>query len=166
MLEALPRIAALQAHFERVHKQQMQDVPILNPALWVETIGWQRWSNGILGVLITPWFMNLVWLPDVVEGQVATLDSLDLELPAGCYAMQRISSLPDDVAYACSLFSPVLEFTDHAAAVLTAQYVMLSLLDERMQASNKPAHQPPAPQVETSRSKSCSRRDFLRGKFV
>jgi [NiFe] hydrogenase assembly HybE family chaperone len=139
-----PRIAALEAHFREVEVTRMGDVPILNPALQVEAVGFQPIEAGWLGVLVSPWFMNLVWLRSVEEG-VAALDSLLLELPSGEYEFFPNHAPDVGTFYTCSLFSPVLQFEDQAAAVLTAQHVMQTLL----------VVPPPAP---------ISRRDFLRGR--
>ena len=41
----------------------MQNLPICNPRLKVESVGFREFEGHELGVLITPWFMNLVLLP-------------------------------------------------------------------------------------------------------
>lgn len=150
------RIAALEAHFRAVENTRMRDVPILNTALRVEAVAFRAIEAGWLGVLVSPWFMNLVWLRSEQE-ETAAPDSLVLELPAGEYEFFRNHAPGTGVFYSCSLFSPVLQFEDQEAAVLTAQHVMLSLLDARMQEAA------PVTARET-RPVSCSRRDFLRGR--
>lgn len=138
----------------------MQDVPILNPRLQVEAIGFQPFEDGLLGVLVSPWFINLVWLPPTEQDAVAT-DEIVLGLPAGDYEFCRSHVPAVGNFYACSLFSPVLQFESQAAAVLTAQHVMLALMDGRMHAA-RPEAMPPKP----AKGNTCSRRDFLRGKFA
>ncbi|MCP4452488.1 MAG: [NiFe]-hydrogenase assembly chaperone HybE, partial [Planctomycetes bacterium] len=60
----IQRVAAsLERAFERIHQEQMRDIPILNPLLRVQTLGFQEYQGRVLGVLITPWLMNLVMLP-------------------------------------------------------------------------------------------------------
>lgn len=159
-MQADPRIAALVAHFRDVQHSRMRDVPILNPCLKVEAVGFQPFEKGVLGVLITPWFMNLVCLPPA-EKDAVTEDSLVLELPAGDYEFCRNHAPEVGNFYTCSLFSPVLQFEDQAAAALTAQHVVLALMDERMQTA-KPEKVP----AGLVRGNVCSRRDFLRGKFA
>ena len=56
-------VAQLVDHFRRVHIERMQGMPILNPALEVQAVGFRELEEHLLGVLITPWFMNLVLLP-------------------------------------------------------------------------------------------------------
>lgn len=157
-MQADARIAALEAHFRAVEVTRMQDVPILNPALQVEAVGFQPIEEGWLGILVSPWFMNLVWLRSVEKGAAAP-DSLVLELPSGEYGFFPNHAPDVGEFHTCSLFSPVLQFEDQAAAVLTAQHVLLSLMDERMQG-----------EVDEKRSAgpvsaNCSRRDFLRGRL-
>lgn len=153
-MQADPRIAALETYFREVEQTRMRDVPILNPCLQVEAVSFQPFADGWLGVLVSPWFMNLVWLPSVETGVVAAPDSLTLELPSGAYECQPNQAAGVGAFYTCSLFSPVLQFEDQAAAVLTARHVMLTVLDEQ-------AHNPVIPPNQTQ----VSRRDFLRGKF-
>ncbi len=140
-----PRIGALVAHFREVENTRMRDVPILNPALQIEAVDFQPIDAGCLGVLITPWFMNLVWLPSVERGADMP-DAPLLALPSGEYECQPNHAPTVGRFYTCSLFSPVLQFDDQVAAVLTAQQVMQLIL----------CAPPPA---------NVSRRDFLRGKF-
>lgn len=156
-MQADPRIAALAAHFREVEQTRMRDVPILNPALQVEVVAFQPFAQGWLGVLLTPWFMNLVCLQSVEEGATVT-DSLTLELPSGAYECQRNHAPQVGEFYTCSLFSPVLQFADQAAAVLTARHVMLSLTEERMQDVRDG-------ETSAGTAHGCSRRDFLRGKL-
>jgi [NiFe] hydrogenase assembly HybE family chaperone len=51
---------SLVAHFERIHEQFMQGLPILNPRLTIEAVGVREFGEQKVCVLITPWFMNLV----------------------------------------------------------------------------------------------------------
>jgi [NiFe] hydrogenase assembly HybE family chaperone len=49
--------------FRFIHKERMQGLPIVHPDLEVEAVGFTPWEEHELGVLIAPWFMNLVLLP-------------------------------------------------------------------------------------------------------
>ena len=48
--------------FARIHREQMADIPILNPRLEVECLGFQEYQGRAIGILITPWLMNLLML--------------------------------------------------------------------------------------------------------
>lgn len=41
----------------------MRDLPVFNPALDVAAIGFRALDDHAFGVIVTPWFMNLVRLP-------------------------------------------------------------------------------------------------------
>jgi [NiFe] hydrogenase assembly HybE family chaperone len=122
----------LESAFNRIWKQRMTDVPMLNPALVVEAVGFREWQGHSLGVMITPWFMNLMLLPGDGDDWSA-LPSGAIEVhafPSGRY--EFIVGDEDEIgAYQmCSLFSPVFEFADHEAAVATAIAVMDAVMDE------------------------------------
>ncbi|RQM44281.1 [NiFe]-hydrogenase assembly, chaperone, HybE [Paraburkholderia bannensis] len=131
-----PRVAALVAHFETVASGAMRDMPVVNRALRVEAIGFapmagEAGARGAwLGVLITPWSMNLLWLPG------ATQDSAPCPRPGGkaCLRVgnvdfEWIGAHAQDVgAYACcSLFSPMFEFAGQESAAATARAVLAQL---------------------------------------
>jgi len=144
------RVATLQAVFADIASGRMAGLPLLNPRLQVEAIGFERWPDApqggpgsapplpapaapaapddsacALGVLVTPWFMNLVCLPlrlldqpqavgQRLPWQIAgqRFDFLVAHEPAlGCFA-------------ACSLFSPMQDFSDAVAARTTALMVL------------------------------------------
>lgn len=129
------RVQALVALFERIAATRMQGVPMLHEALRVAAVGFEPDAGagdaaGAVGVLVTPWFMNLVWLP---------LDEppADGVLPVGATRTRVLGAERFDFIgafeeaigpfEACSLFSPMDEFADQAAALATAEAV-LSLL--------------------------------------
>lgn len=138
----------LEALFRDIAASRMQGIPILNPALQVEAIGFQPWDGpqGRLwaGVLLTPWFMNLLLLP-------IDTDSLPPVPPGG----EVVVALPGDALpfmaghedalgdyRLCSLFSPVLQFADQDSARATALEVLKLLF---------PPAQPAAPDLSRRR---------------
>jgi [NiFe] hydrogenase assembly HybE family chaperone len=123
--------AALQARFEHIHLHQMAGVPMLNPALRVQALGFRPWAEHWLGVLVTPWFMNLVLFPrQAARWQaIGERESRHYVFPAGVFEFigSRDAELGD--YQACSLFSPMFEFNDHAAAHDTAVAALAALFD-------------------------------------
>jgi [NiFe] hydrogenase assembly HybE family chaperone len=123
----------LEQVFRRIETERMQGLPILNPALRVKAVGFRHWQGYCLGVLITPWFMNLMLLPN--EGD----DWLDLRI--GDKQLQRLPSGPYEFIVGeesgvgryqmCSLFSPVFEFADQETAEATAEAAMRALMEEQ-----------------------------------
>lgn len=166
--ELAHRIDALVAAFDRIARTRMAGVPVLHAGLRVEAVGFAceaaapvgpdadpagPWADGIL---VTPWFMNLVVFPlrpcdgaaDVGRSHTRTIgrepfDFIGAHEPGfGAFA-------------ACSLFSPMFEFADHAAAIATAQAVLATL---RLPTAEVPV---PAPQPQAERP---ARRQFLFGR--
>lgn len=157
-----PQIAAeLEVVFARIHRDRMADVPILNEALRVEAVGFVACGDEVLGVLVTPWFMNLLLVPaePAVDAEQRLGDKTVVSIPA-VGSEQRpgdktVVSLPGGdfefiAAYEdgigpyrmCSLFSPVFEFADHDTAVATAAAVMERLLSEPEGAESERARAP------------------------
>ena len=111
----------LEACFEEIAATRMEGVPILNHALSVQAVGGRDWSDGWLCVLITPWFMNLMFLPgSEKEPGVAIGTKRNFAFPAGQF--EFIAGQEDGLGHywMCSLFSPVFEFPDQEAAEATA----------------------------------------------
>lgn len=121
----------LERVFRHIETERMQGLPILNPALQVRAIGFQEWQGHCLGILITPWFMNLMLLPsegdDWLELRIG--DKQLHQLPSGPYEF-ILGEEPGVGRYQmCSLFSPVFEFADQETAEATAVAAMTALMD-------------------------------------
>lgn len=162
--------AALQARFEHIHHHQMAGVPMLNPALRVQAIGFRPWSAHWLGALVTPWFMNLVLFPRLREQwpQVGERQSRHYVFPAGVFEFigSHDSVLGD--YQACSLFSPMFDFADHCAAHDTATAALAALFDAAHRPrSDAPATEPAAASASApapgATGPALSKRDFLFG---
>lgn len=155
------RVQTLEQVFAHIAATRMRDVPVQNHALRVQAVGFapQADPDGgewLLGVLVTPWFMNLVCLPmDLARaGETVLGVGQKASRQIGSERFEFIGAHEDGLgAFACcSLFSPMFEFADHAAAVATACEV-LNLL-------RTPTPTPPVvPAVEAP-----SRRGFLFGR--
>lgn len=146
----------LEDAFGHIHQERMAGLPILNPRLRVQAVGFRAWEDGWLGVLVTPWMMNLLFVPG--EGADPSVKRPDRvrTFPSGSYELLATDE-PSFGAYeACSLFSPMQEFSDQDAAVAVAEAVMETLLT--------PAELPMDATPETT-SRRLSRRDLLRGHF-
>ena len=104
---------------------------MVNPALAVEAVGFRPWNGHWLGIVITPWFMNLVLMPRVAAQwqAIGERESRYYVFPAGVFEFigARDATLGD--YQACSLFSPMFEFADPTAARDTAVAAMGALFD-------------------------------------
>jgi [NiFe] hydrogenase assembly HybE family chaperone len=115
----------LEEVFRRVQAERMQDMPLLHRVLTVEAMGFRRSGAAHVGILITPWSMNLLRLPDaepIPEGRTGTR-----ELPRG--PVDFVGAWEEGIGSyeTCSLFSPMFRFVDQDAARAVA-FETLSLL--------------------------------------
>lgn len=109
----------------------MAELEFYNPALQVEVVEGSALEGSCLAVLITPWCMNLILIPDEkAEYALAQVGSKKIvSLPSGSYEFLYAGSEALGAYGSCSLFSPMLEFSDQEAAVLTAEEVLKAVLD-------------------------------------
>jgi [NiFe] hydrogenase assembly HybE family chaperone len=181
------RTDALVALFDSVAQTRMSGVPILNPALRVDALGFELCQGvdagasppprpsdqakasdpaGAVGILITPWCMNLVWFP---------LARLDMPSGSGHSRSRRVGAECFDFIggyepifgnyEACSLFSPMFEFADHAAARATAHAVLETLRQPALVPLFKaPSLAPAKPVSQTPPPALAARRAFLFGR--
>lgn len=122
------RVAALEALFRAIAATRMQGIALLNPRLAVQAVGFERAEDGSLqGILVTPWFMNLVRLPG--DGESAAVAGAGRVVAIGAERFEFIGAHePGFGAYeVCSLFSPMAEFEDQEAALATASQVLAIL---------------------------------------
>lgn len=170
-----PDAAAIAARvhgtFERIRCERMAGLPFVNEALRVELVGLQPWRGLWLGILVTPWFMNVMLLPgapaaagdgDPVQLRwptVTTGEYVQFDFPAAVLSFLAGREGEMGEYLSCSLFSPMFGFADHASARQTAQACLLALLDPRAAAAQAagglPADAPAQP----------GKRDFLRGRW-
>jgi [NiFe] hydrogenase assembly HybE family chaperone len=125
------RTHLLETDFTEVWHAKMRDVPMVNKVLHVQAVGWKMHQGRPLGVLISPWFMNLIMLPAEDEdwsGLQAGAKE-DISFASGTY--EFIHNTRDMVGgyKACSLFSPMGEFKTQGQAVDVAKAVMVALFD-------------------------------------
>lgn len=133
------RVAALAALFTHIAHTRMAGVPLLNPRLAVQPVGWQAAEPGWAdGVLLTPWFMSLVRLP--LHGDLAVLHT--------GHRGARVcgSKVFDFLGHhepgfggweSCALFSPMGDFASQAQAQAVAE--------DALRLARTVAAPPPAP---------------------
>jgi [NiFe] hydrogenase assembly HybE family chaperone len=126
------RTALLVADFKEIFHSKMRDVPIVNHALHVEAVGFRQHEGRLLGILLSPWFMNLVMMPaegedwsDLMPGAKEVIG-----FPSGDYEfIHNIRELSGGYK-ACSLFSPMEDFASQMNAVSVAKEIMVALFDD------------------------------------
>lgn len=128
------KVELLEAVFRRIQATRMEGVPLLHPDLHVQAIGFAQEPQAPLamGVLVTPWFMNLVRFP--LGG--APDASLGGQVEWGAHRLSFIAAFEAEfgVFAICSLASPMFEYVDQDAAVATACEVLAQLRNPQVSA--------------------------------
>ncbi len=126
-------VDVLEATFEKIHLEQMQGIPILNSAIKVQALGFRLYQGRVLGVIITPWLMNIVMLPKQNE------DWSNMELghkQPHIFPSKTYKFMVNDIdgigpCQTHSLYSPMRDFASHEQAVTVAQEFLDSLMVEK-----------------------------------
>ena len=128
MTETGDRIAAMVRHFERIEREHMQGLPILNPELAVEATEPREFGEHVLFILLSPWFMNLVLLPGTDDWDSCDPGAcIDIEFPYQALEFSVSHDAELGTFLSSMLFRSVTEFPDQASAIVVATEVMQSL---------------------------------------
>jgi [NiFe] hydrogenase assembly HybE family chaperone len=125
------KVADLVTRYQAIHRERMRDLPIVNSKLAVEAVGFEQWEDKDLGVLITPWFMNLVLLPDADRlKNMPQGERVECQFPSGpceltVYHDEHLGSY-----LAAVLFSTVADFPDQDVARAVAEEALAQILAE------------------------------------
>lgn len=144
MSQPEPWITQVEAVFADIAQTRMAGVPVVNPALGVAMRGACAHDGWRLGVLITPWFMNVMAFGPEDEtpatGTSARVgEKRHIALPSGAYEAIRGHEEALGFYWAISLFSPMFEFETMEAAIATADAAMAKIMTAPQQ---EPAPRP------------------------
>ena len=131
----------LEGAFERIHRERMHGIPILNPALTVRAVGLHPRDGKVMGVMITPWFMNLLLLPGAPMGEAGAAEGDGGESWEGRAIGERIAHRFGDEEFTfvvnevegigrClthALYSPMQRFESQEDAVDVAEALLARL---------------------------------------
>jgi [NiFe] hydrogenase assembly HybE family chaperone len=122
----------LESCFRKIEQEQMQGMPVLNPAMQVQAVGFVEWQGRQMGIMITPWFMSLIMLS-------CTDDDWDA-LPIGQahehefpekkfkFVLNEFEGIGRCQIHA--LHSPMSKFESHQAALDEASRILASMMVE------------------------------------
>ncbi|GLI92604.1 [NiFe]-hydrogenase assembly chaperone HybE [Methylocystis echinoides] len=144
--------ARLAEIYEGIWVGPMQDVPICNDALGVAAVGFRAHGDAAIGIVVTPWFMNLIVVEEKAKGGMG--QTVPAAVPAGdvdCVTgwLEGFGALR-----ACSLFSPMFQFAQMAIAVDVAEAAMTAFFT------------PPPREERSAPAQSLDRRALLKGRLV
>lgn len=153
--------AFLEAHYRQVWQTRMQDLPFVNAALGIEAIGFARHEGDWLGVVITPWFLNLFLFSGGGQlwGDIPAGQRRYLNLPCG--TLQFIADDDPDIGpyQYCPLIAPVSTVPDMASARKAAVDAMRAVISVPAGAADT---QPEAASATPAPAEPVSRRGFFR----
>jgi [NiFe] hydrogenase assembly HybE family chaperone len=153
---------ALLAFYRAAGERSMRDLPIYHASLDFAAVGFCAHDDRALGIIVTPWFMNLILAPlDGSDGQRPGA-TVARGLPAGTFEFSVCALDGIGLIESCSLFSPMFEFADHAAALATAEAVLAAVLDPQFDAAAA-ADGGAGPAKAAPAEVAIDRRRFLRG---
>lgn len=134
----------------------MADLPIYNPRLDVRATHFIAYRGWRVGVVTTPWFMNVVALPDAPETLPSQGSNVIVSLPAG--DLEAISGQLEGFGPVAtvSLFSPMENFDDAGIAGDVAEAALAHLFEP-------PPEPEPVPEPPRA-SSAVDRRSLLFGR--
>ncbi len=135
--------------------ERMRSLPVHNDRLRVEVIGLRRCEEGTIGIVATPWCMNLLLLPREGSKRRVEGSKRDVTFPSGRY--EFIAGHLDGIGptEACSLFSPMDEFDDPEVVADVARHAIRALFIDP-EAAEAAAGEP-----ENDEPQDAGRRSFL-----
>ncbi len=156
------RITKLVHRFTHIGETGMRDLPIYNHNLEVEAVDFQPTDKGWLGVLITPWFINVILLPEQKSAAAVPLgEKVTHELPSG----EHVFTVGEDDEVGgydfITLASPTLKYKSQQVAHDAAMKALTKLLTPAGGYQEQVLEQPV--KFVSTEQKGKQRRKFLRG---
>lgn len=146
----------LETVFRDIEIHRMQGMPVCNPVLKVKAIGFQQWGEYYFGVMMTPWFMNLMLIPR--DPALTIQDSPGSKsrhaFPSGHFEFVHAKEEALGHFQVCSLFSPMFEFADQETAISTALEVIAGIMETQDLGEKEKSHE--------NQENPINRRQFLR----
>lgn len=121
----------LEQHFRDVHEHSMSDLKLCNKHLEVAAVGFHLYENHWFGIMITPWFLNLMILPQ--EGQpwpeLVEQKGNDIALEFPCGNLKFTPRVDPVIGshLVCSLESPLIEYKAQQEILNTAQQILVDI---------------------------------------
>lgn len=116
--------------FERIRREQMAGLPLLNEAIMVTALGFRLHEGRMLGMVVTPWMMSLILFPRAGDDwdRLALGDKQSHAFPGGSlrFMVNAIDGL--GVVQMHSVHSPMRAFPFQDAALAEAAGFLQRLL--------------------------------------
>jgi len=121
---------SLVERYRSIYDERMRDLPIVNSALEVEAVRFRVFDAHQIGVLITPWFMNLVLLlGSDIGSRLKQGSKSTLRFPSG--PVEFITAQDESLGpyLTAVLFRSVADFADQESTREVALEVMQELFN-------------------------------------
>ena len=153
--------SVLEEKYQQVYLQEMKGLPICNDDIKVEAVDFQLWEGHWVGVLITPWFTNLLIIrqkdQDWPEFKLGKYNQQEIIFPAGAIKFTPRFEPEIGQYLCCSLVSPMNEVASHEKALKDAKNAMRQLFTVPIEIKNVDCDS------ELNQDQQ-ARRSFLQGK--
>ncbi len=121
---------SLERRYHAIYDERMQGMPIINPRLQVECTGFREFDDGEVGILVTPWFMNLVFLQSDAPWSSEPQGTFHtLTFPSGPIEFTLCHDDEIDSFLSAVLFSDMGDFPDQQMALEISAQVMHDLFE-------------------------------------
>ena len=126
--EKSPNETDLLGRFQVIYRDRMRKLPICNSVLEVEVVGFEAMAEHRLGILITPWFMNLILLAgDNSWSEMPDGATEQIVLPAETCAFTICRDDALGAYLSAVLFRSMKDFPDQQTAVAVARETLRQL---------------------------------------
>lgn len=149
--------------FTSIGEKSMHDMPLYNHAIGYHATEFEVFNEYWIGLLVTPWFLNLMAFPAKtstqkhIEQQMVG-EKCHIALPSGRF--EFIKGYNDELEsyFSCSLLSPVFELNSKEHAVET-----LNLALSEIMTPIEPDEHQVVNSSQVLEEQAVSRRDFITG---
>jgi len=137
----------------------MSTLPGYNGRLRLEAVGFRVWEGHYVGVLLAPWFMNLVLLPGAADdwSELAGAESSEWKFPAEKILFNPCTLAGPGLHLTASLFTDLTGFPDQD----TARAVALEVMERLFQGAGEPGEEAAAAGASRLLERPVSRRGLF-----
>ena len=130
--------AEVKQAFQKINEESMAGLPIVNPMLDVETIGFMEVEGRTVGIIVTPWLMTLAVFPGDADdwSAVQVGEKRKFAFPSRDYKFTANEIDGIGTYFGFPLHSPMHEFEHQEHAIANAEAFMEVLLVENENAED------------------------------
>jgi [NiFe] hydrogenase assembly HybE family chaperone len=152
-------VTALVDAYGRVADRDMSTLPGYNDRLRLEAVGFRVWEGHYVGVLVAPWFMNLVLLPGAADdwSELAGAETSEWKFPAEKILFNPCALEGAGLHLTASLFTDLTGFPDQD----TARAVGLEVMNRLFQGGAEPEDEATAAGASRLLERPVSRRGLF-----